>query len=97
MEHTPTPWKVESGMIYTQEGIPIARMDREPGNGTQPVERDENARFIVQAVNLHDELIEALRFVCIRLELEEQAHPGGVYILAAVRQQMLRLLKKAGG
>ena len=61
MKHTPTPWVVSCGSIYTTEGIPIAEMDREVGNGTLPVERDENARHIVHCVNLHDELVEALK------------------------------------
>jgi hypothetical protein len=41
--HTPGPWQVNSGAVETVSGIPIARMDREPSNGTMPVERDCNA------------------------------------------------------
>jgi len=59
---TPGPWEVESGMIQTayehdcrilgcRVHIPIAYMDRNPGNGTLPCERDANARIIVGAVN----------------------------------------------
>lgn len=61
--HTPTPWKVVSGMIETEAGVPIAHMHREPGNGTLPVERDENADFIVRACNAY----EALLTVCERV------------------------------
>ena len=58
MTHTPGPWVYSDGMVWkhrppepnrTVEAIPIARMDREPGNGTLPVERDDNARLIAAA------------------------------------------------
>jgi hypothetical protein len=55
-EYTPGPWTCTSGMVWKAgrkgDGIPIARMDRIPGNGTSPVERDANARLIAAAPNL---------------------------------------------
>lgn len=51
-EYTPGPWRMSSGMVETVTGIPIAWMDREPGNGTLPVERDANARLICAAPDL---------------------------------------------
>lgn len=67
MEHTKTPWVCHSGKIWKDGptiypkgndlGIPIASMNQEPGNGTVPVERDENAKFIVRVVNSHEELL----------------------------------------
>lgn len=65
---TPGPWEVDSGMVQTVAEhecrtpgcgvhIPIAWMDREPDNGTLPVERDANAHLIAAA----PELVEALR------------------------------------
>jgi len=64
--HTPTPWEVWCGTIQTKmvTGKPclsIALMDREPGNGTEPVERDANAAYIVRACNSHEGLLEACR------------------------------------
>ena len=50
-KHTPGPWECHSGMVWKGE-IPIARMDREPENGTQPTERDANARLIASAPDL---------------------------------------------
>jgi hypothetical protein len=47
--HTPGPWEVTSGFVQTPEEIPICHMDREPGNGTLPVERDRNADLIADA------------------------------------------------
>jgi hypothetical protein len=47
-------WRMVSGAIETVTGIPIARMERETGNGTLPVERDENCRRIV---TLHNQAI----------------------------------------
>jgi hypothetical protein len=61
--HTPGPWEVSSGMVQTIREhecklpgcgthIPIAYMDRTPGNGTLPVERDCNAHLIAAAPDL---------------------------------------------
>ena len=65
---TSTPWVYHSGSIWkpaehnqfpdgTENGMPIARMDREPGNGIAPDERDANAKLIVKAVNNYRNLI----------------------------------------
>ena len=53
MKHTPEPWHVTTGSIYSPTGATIAHMHREPerGNTIRPVERDENARHIVACVN----------------------------------------------
>lgn len=52
-QHTEGPWICHSGMVWkadgSPDGIPIARMAREPGNGTLPTERDANARLIAAA------------------------------------------------
>ena len=65
--HTPGPWIVESGAVYTADHIPIAAMDREPGNGTQPVERDANARLIAAA----PKLLEALEAIVAKPTLAQ--------------------------
>lgn len=44
------PWRVNSGMVETCGGVPIAHMDRDTPN-TSPTERDANAKLIVEAVN----------------------------------------------
>lgn len=57
---TPGPWHYDSGSVYAQGERdddkpgprPIARMDREPGNGTFGAERDANARLIAAAPDL---------------------------------------------
>ena len=59
MTHTKGPWVMHSGMVWKdgtnvypngeEDGVPIARMDREAGNGTTPTERDANARLIAAA------------------------------------------------
>ncbi len=61
-KHTKGPWTCHSGSVYVDgpdvypkgdnDGIPIAHMDREPGNGTEPVERDANAALIAAAPDL---------------------------------------------
>ncbi len=82
--HTPGPWICHSGAVWKdgpnvypkgqEMGVPIARMDREPGNGTQPVERDSNARLIAAA----PELLEALEIMVIASEydLRQLGHCG---------------------
>jgi hypothetical protein len=64
MTHTKTPWKVVSGCIDTIDDKPIARMVRDDSAtkaGIYPVERDNNAKFIVTACNSHYDLLEALK------------------------------------
>ena len=70
MKHTKGPWTCHSGMVWKDgpdvypkgenNGIPIARMDREPGNGTVTTERDCNARLIAAAPELLDAATEML-------------------------------------
>jgi hypothetical protein len=63
INHTPGPWETSCGMVQTVREheckitgcgvhIPIALMDRTPGNGTVPTERDANAHLIAQAPEL---------------------------------------------
>ena len=70
-KHTPGPWVYHSGAVWkdgvdvypkgSEDGIPIAKIHREPGSGTLPVERDANARLIAAA----PELLEAIEwFLC---------------------------------
>ena len=53
-EHTAGKWVCVSGMVETSGGIPIAYMDRVPGNGTMPCERDANARLIALVPDMLD-------------------------------------------
>lgn len=61
-QHTPTPWRLVSGEVW-RDNTPIARMDRDFGNGTTPEERDANADRIVLAVNCHDDLLAACKAI----------------------------------
>lgn len=57
--HTPGPWKVECGSVYTEDGWPIATMVRDrsaTAAGIFPAERDANARLIAAAPELLEEL-----------------------------------------
>jgi hypothetical protein len=63
MAHTPGKWVVSSGMVETENGIPIAKMDRETGNGTLPVERDDNARLIAAAPEMEEALTRWIELV----------------------------------
>lgn len=55
--HTPTPWQVANGspLLIGCDGFWIAGM-----MGLQGEIGEANARFIVHAVNCHDEMLEAL-------------------------------------
>lgn len=86
-KHTPGPWVCASGMVWvydpstwaggdtesTKEAIPIARMDREPGNGTAPWERDANAHLIAAA----PELLEAAEMGLGLIEAEHSSMSDG--------------------
>ena len=71
-KHTPGPWTCHSGSVYVdgpnvhpkgpETGTPIAHMDREYSNGTEPVERDANAALIAAAPDLLDIAAAALNW-----------------------------------
>ena len=100
-KHTEGPWVCHSGMVWKdgpnvfpkgeEDGIPIARMDRET-EGTTPTERDANARLIA----LVPELLSALENLVSGYDSED--YTGGVMIDRAVRLQKARnLVAKAKG
>ena len=64
-KHTPTPWKSNSMEIFTDAGKTSKRIAFATGyaQGDQNTldEIRANAAFIVKAVNMHDELVEALQ------------------------------------
>ena len=51
-KHTKGPWQVDCGMVQTEDGTPIAWMDRDTPK-TIPTERDANARLIAAAPQLY--------------------------------------------
>ena len=54
--HSRVPWSCHSGSVYTDGtpvATPIARMDREAGNGTSPTERAANAHLIAAAPEMY--------------------------------------------
>ena len=77
LNHTGLPWTCHSGAVWKdgpdvwpkgeKDGVPIAIMDRAHGNGTMPVERDNNAKFIVLAANSYYDLLDALKTARIRM------------------------------
>ena len=80
MTHTPGPWTVITGAVYTPNGTPIAMMDRESGNGTRPVERDANAKLIAAA----PALLSALEGVTLTAADPLSPHDGRLE--AAIKQ-----------
>jgi hypothetical protein len=94
-QHTPGPWTCHSGMVWkdgpnvypkgNEDGIPIASMCREPNNGTEPVERDANAKLIAAA----PELLDAVK----QWEIFLFTAPGDGRTLKAVQE----LIAKAEG
>lgn len=60
--YTPGPWEVDSGMVQTADGIPIAHMDRTPGNGTMPTERDSNAHLTAAGPQMYEVLRDIIEY-----------------------------------
>lgn len=79
--HTPGPWVYRCGSVYAPDGRPLMHMDREPGNGVKPPERDSNARLAALApdmLNALDDLI----FDCDALGFSDpDANVRGVYLV----------------
>lgn len=61
MTHTPTPWKVASNKMHVldNEGLIIVY----PGGSRTEATAKNNAQFIVQACNAHEELVKVLQGV----------------------------------
>ena len=91
--HTPTPWMASEGQLYNYDNI-----SKDSGKTLAYIpyydeenERDRaNAAFIVQAVNSHDALVEAL--TVIMSEIDEQQKCGGGY---SIDTHLLETLDKA--
>ena len=66
--HTPTPWKYREGwecyQLCSANGMPIGLTDY-PSDGRNIFreEAEANAAHIVRCINVHDQLVEALRLV----------------------------------
>jgi len=76
MKHTKTPWKMHvdaTGNLYlisSSSGnfIPIARLNWGMLEGKPNKKHKIDAQFIIEAVNNHDELVEALEDIKSKLE-----------------------------
>lgn len=67
-EHTPTPWKIGDRKPYVEIWGPM-RMNHHPILASMEHEpREENAAFIVKAVNSHGALVRALQALVHQME-----------------------------
>ena len=65
-KHTPIPWDIAARMTYTiadAQGRVITSM--RTGRDVSPEEAISNARFILQAVNAHEDLLAALQVLVL--------------------------------
>lgn len=87
-DYTPGPWTCHSGSVWKdgpnvypkgagEDGIPICHMDREPGNGTLPVERDANAYLVAKAPEMAEQRNKLLEIV-EQLAKRDCEYPGSV-------------------
>jgi hypothetical protein len=63
-EHTPTPWCTEQNeysTIIVKDGVSIGSMFDREVCGNKELPNEANAAHIVKCVNMHDELVEALK------------------------------------
>ena len=89
MEHTPTDWQTHGGE-FIRDGDGRALAYCQSASGKRSVkEVHANAAFIVQAVNSHDTLVDALKIAVI--DLEDWLNPDGDF---DVSEQGLRDLRK---
>jgi len=75
MTHTPGPWEldeycniVRDSEVAIDMAWIIAKPDRSERGVYPPSERDANARFIVKACNVHEELLRELKSAIFYIE-----------------------------
>jgi len=82
-QHTPGPWKVISGAVYTLDERPIAEMvrDKRAQLAKIPaVERDENARFVARAPDMEKQLAQLRQDKAELLEAIKRTAADRAYI-----------------
>ena len=79
-EHTPTPWNVAKARVL--QGREHWTIETKNGRNTpvSAILKEEDAAFIVRAVNSHEELLEALiaALPYVETALEDQGYKPGV-------------------
>ena len=92
IKHTPTPWVAIDEYIYSQDRFEIGTTTT---SGFDYGTDDANAAHIVKCVNMHDELVEALKEIN---DLNENHSPfGGEMYQDRIDRELVReTLKKAG-
>jgi hypothetical protein len=101
-KHTPGPWRqvVPPSACFTDRFI-VAENEAtvaEVGGRYSHLDSDifqvvANARLIATA----PEMLALLRLIHARLEVEEAEHPGGIYLLAACREDIGAVIRQAEG
>jgi len=73
MKHTPTPWKINA--LFNIAGANDRPVGTTGSNGLEGwyEENIDNAKFIVKAVNCHDDLVEAIK------EIVGFCYPNGLF------------------
>jgi len=97
-KHTPGPWVVSSGEVYTAKtGIPIARMRRDTPD-TTPTERDSNAQLIAATPELLLALDSAWLLLCnenVRYLIRNKNGEAALY--DATERKIRTAIRKARG
>lgn len=103
IKNTPGPWHntgrpgKRAPVVAHVDGFAIAGVETarkrppSPGHPNPEGECEANMRLILAA----PEMIRLLKFAAARLNLEEQRNPGGVYILAAFREDINTVIANA--
>lgn len=100
-QHTPTPWEIWTSNSHTritgpdgQDGGVLCAVIARDGLPVVSV-RSNDAAFIVQACNAHDDLVEALETAIRWLRNQENQYPGCLNE-DAISKRLEPALKKAG-
>ena len=77
-EHTPTPWKTESGAVFAElDYFDLHVADIVSFTGQTDEQVQANAEFIVLACNAHDDLLSAAKRFSAFTDLAEQGWAWG--------------------
>jgi hypothetical protein len=73
--HTPTPWKAYNAYVESDRGLVANCTNKQMGNPMTTEETYANTKLIVRAVNSHEALVNACKYLLTRVSYPIDFNP----------------------